>query len=405
MIGDGDTNWSGADTRLKLPARFQALNITGNELQLVSLYESLRVRSADASDELLNMVFARLQRGCTGETLLEGVDVAHHTTILAIIRDLSARGLLAEEAASANTDAASSDQHEAFQDQTRFFSNFRPRLDAVPANGTTLPADASAEMQQALNHATVMVVGLGRIGSRLVKGLAYAGLGHIYCSDPGIVAPHDLIDSSYERSNLGQRREEAVVSILQQTDLHVECIPLGAGSDAVQGIAMPTDNPDVLILCEDRFDPNQYSTINRLCLERAITWIGCRNLGSRIEVGPLIVPLETACFKCFELRKAANSAFYESFLATQGLLAASGMSLGSLNITIGYEILALEVIKILTGFSRPLTYGSVYSFDLVTFEGKLHPALKIPRCPECNGALRDRPTFSIWDTNAFSESL
>jgi bacteriocin biosynthesis cyclodehydratase domain-containing protein len=62
----------------------------------------------------------------------------------------------------------------------------------------------------------------------------------------------------------------------------------------------------------------------------------------------------------------------------------------------GTDLLALEVIKILTRFSQPVTYGSLFTLDLLTFEAALHPVLKIPRCPHCSPAAAQRPALIIW---------
>lgn len=394
-------NMPGADARIKLADRFQALMHAPNDVQLVSLYESLRVTSADIAGEVLALVFERLQRGTTLQELLDDVAAPQHEAVVAIVRDLHARRLL-HEAPAAPQDAPH--HHEAFREQARFFANFRVSAAAPPTNGAAAPADVAAAMQHALGEAAVLVIGLGRLGARLAAGLAHAGVGRMYCADPGLVTADDLIDSGYDSSHLGQRRETALVQLLEHIHPQTDCRALGQEALVPHERADVPEGIDLLIMCEDAFDPEHYRAVNRLCLDRNLSWISGRSVGARVEVGPLIVPRETACYTCLEQRKTGNLAFYESLLATQHLLASAGMSLGRLNITLGYEVLALEVIKILTGFSRPLTYGSVYTFDPVTLEGKLHPVLKIPRCPACSPAADERPGISIWNADALFDS-
>jgi len=118
-------------------------------------------------------------------------------------------------------------------------------------------------------------------------------------------------------------------------------------------------------------------------------------MGARYEVGPSVLPRETACFRCLELRRASNFPNYGSFVGARRALALESLSPGSLNITLGYEVLALEVVKLLTGFGRAATHGSLFTFDLITLEAKAHPVLKVPRCPAC-GPTTDRAPVTIW---------
>ena len=359
----------------------------------------MRVRVDNANDHVLELVLPRLQEGCTLTELLNGFDDAERPIVLGVIKDLSERGLLLNDITSAAKETVSVQEASMYAEQARFFSNYRARTDEPPDAEHMEFVDASSLLQHKLKESRILLIGLGRIGSRLASGLSYAGVGHIYGSDLAEVRQRDLIDSSYRSADAGQPREVVLQNVLRQVNPFIEYTPLGVSSLFEQDARGVPEKLDLLILCEDRFDPDQYAAMNQLCLNRHIPWTSCRNFGFKFEIGPLIVPYETACFHCLELRKAGNLSFYDDFITTQRLLKAQAVSLGNLNITLGYELLAVEVIKILTNFSRPMTYGSVFSFDLVTFEGKLHPVLKIPRCPECSNVARNQPTINIWDPN------
>jgi bacteriocin biosynthesis cyclodehydratase domain-containing protein len=157
------------------------------------------------------------------------------------------------------------------------------------------------------------------------------------------------------------------------------------------------ERPDLIVLCDDGFDPDCFDSVNRYCLEQRLTWTSYRDLGTRYEIGPLVVPFETACFACLEQRRRGNVPSYDERLTMRRALSAAGGSLGRLNLTLGGDVLALEVIKVLTRFGRPMTYGAVYSFDVASLEGVLHPVLKLPRCRACGHPARDRATVSFWD--------
>jgi len=362
------------------------------DFKLVSMYESMRVRGAGVADEVLAVVLPRLEEGSSVEDLVLAAGPSNHDAVRTIVEELGQRGMLVQERPG---DTPGKREAQLYSAQESFFSNFRPMGEAPPGAPFAL-ADKAADIQRNLTQSTVLLIGLGRIGSRVAKGLAHVGIGRLWATDPAPVGHDDCIDGAYAGSAVGQSREDAVGEIVRESNSFVVYEQLDAA-------ALLSENPrlpgavDLIVLCDDGFDPERHRAVNRLCLQRGIRWTSCRNLGYRVEVGPLVVPHETACFNCFEMRKASNAESYGAFLAVRERLTERGAGLGALNITLGYEVLALEVVKSLSGFSPPSTYASVWSFDPVTLRSQLHPVLKVPRCPVCRGSARNAPSMAIWD--------
>jgi bacteriocin biosynthesis cyclodehydratase domain-containing protein len=353
--------------------------------RLVSLTSSLRLRSPE-QDDVLSRILPLLAEGANLETLLSVGGDNSGGRVLAVLDELRGRDLLEDMPAEGDADA------DPYSEQERFFANF-PALGAAPGAGVS---EATAPAQRKLAEARVLVAGLGRTGSRLVRSLMHAGVGAIWGADRGVVADADMRDSAYVGAARGEVRERALARAVETFDHRVVYHPLEMeeAEDPV-GWRLP-DGLDLLIVCDEGFDPDRYDSINRLCLEHDLNWTSYRSLGARYEIGPTIVPRQTACFRCLELRRLANASSYESHRDSWRSLAARRMGLGSLNVTFGADLLALEAIKMLTGFSRPVTYGSLFTFDLLTFEATVHPVLKIPRCPHCSPAAAQRPSLIIW---------
>jgi bacteriocin biosynthesis cyclodehydratase domain-containing protein len=113
-------------------------------------------------------------------------------------------------------------------------------------------------------------------------------------------------------------------------------------------------------------------------------------------LGPLNIPFETPCFRCFGLRRDANDAHYEigrtvreqlSVQPTQnagaGLLPPMARILGG--------VTALEIAKHLGGFVPSDAVGRVIELNLVSFQGLVRRLLKVPRCPECSDLVFRNP--------------
>jgi bacteriocin biosynthesis cyclodehydratase domain-containing protein len=384
-------------TLLRIPRSFEILASNGGGYTLVSLLRSLRVRS-DHQQHLLASILPLLVRGASLETLLSATSSDTRPRVLEILRELTSRGLLEE------VPSSSADNSEAYTEQERFFANFAP-ITNQPLNPVAAETAPTAAAQRKLAEARVLVSGLGRVGSRLVCSLAHAGVGTIWGADPAGVNDGDVLDSGYGRGARGAIREQWLAQAVERINPDIAYRPLGATGGADPALWPLPDALNLLVLCEDSFHPGRYDSVNRLCLDHELTWTSCRSLGVRYEVGPIIVPRQTACFKCFELRKSSNLDSYDEYRETWQSLAVRNASLGSLNITFGAEVLALEAVKLLTGFSRPLTYGSLFSFDLLTLEASIHPILKIPRCPQCSPASAQRPGLIIWPPGEGFEDL
>ena len=382
----------------RIPGRFQILASPDGGHLFVSLMSSLRVRSERHAD-LLVRILPLLAHGATLEMLLAVANSESRAGVLEILDELRNHGLLEEDPPS----AAGAAEPYPYTEQERFFANFaswgsKPPIFNAAETSPELPA------QRKLAEARVVVVGLGRTGSRLMCSLAHAGVGALWGTDPAVVTNADLLDSGYSPAAHGAIREQWLGRVVERINPGVAYRPLGLDTSDTHSWHLP-DGLDLLIVCEDRFDPDHYDGVNRLCLDRALTWTSYRSLGTKYEIGPTIVPRQTACFTCLELRKSANLASYDDYRETWRSLAARNISLGSLNVTIGSEMLALEAVKILTGFSRPLTHGCLFSFDLLTLEAILHPVLKIPRCPQCSPAAAQRPALIIWPPGDGFEDL
>ena len=313
--------------------------------RLASLSESLRLEVPEGSEPLVDAVMPLLERGATASQLKRAAGRGNGAKVDELLAGLERSGMLEPDTGTGG------DGHDAARDQLRFFANFRA-LGVAPAVAEAAPT--GLEMQERLSRARVARVGLGAAGSRLEEELAACGVGSLVRVDAG---------------------------------------ELSAGAGAWPG---ELAQADIVVLCEDRFDPETYRRVNEACLERRTIWTSFRDLGSRFEIGPTVIPYESACWRCYALRRASNDDDHELWTETASALAADGRSLGSLNARPGPSLLAVEVVKLLTGFSRPISRGALLSFDLLRFEARVHPVLKIPRCAACGAAARGQAPWRIW---------
>ncbi|WP_426242947.1 TOMM precursor leader peptide-binding protein [Nocardioides sp. LHG3406-4] len=129
--------------------------------------------------------------------------------------------------------------------------------------------------------------------------------------------------------------------------------------------------------------------VNRACVSAARPALFVHQHSTQVQLGPLTVPGETACYACYEKRRdAALSPWERSIL---GVPADSG----DLAHPLGLDWLAVESIKHLTRIGEPATRGRVLFIDYFGGLPEMHTLLRVPDCKVCRPPRR--PARRLWD--------
>lgn len=227
--------------------------------------------------------------------------------------------------------------------------------------------------QARLKQSVVTLIGLGNAGRDFARSLVLAGVGHTIAASEGSAA--------LPLTEEAQAEFQALNPYVRFTGVNQpEEIP-----DALGEVS-----PDLMVYCPDRFDESFCEWLNKVCLEISVPLLLYRIRLEAIEIGPLILPRETACYVCYDRR-------------LRGTMASRHVSPGEtetgevcLNFPLGTQLLALEAIKFLSVVAEPVTRSRVWSLNLRTGNMETHPVLKLPRCPAC-GVHRTRPERKLWE--------
>ncbi len=370
--------------KFQIHLRFQLVKVAKNEFRFVTISESIKIK-IDNDSFPLEKVLMQLQKGISLKSLLSSVPKLNQSETIDVVESLFKRRLI--EKINQNP-TLSKNELSLYDEQIRFFSNFYASIQTDTSVQTESGAYA---IQKKIKHSKVCIIGLGKIGSKVAQGLSSIGVQKIIGSDFSKVTKSDTLHGVYHTSYIGKQKESVLKNILMQVNKNTKYSPLKKqiqnASDIPKGI-------DLLVLCEDTFDPQQFDLINQICLETNTTWVSYRNLGLKFEIGPTIYPFETACFKCYSLRKSGAMSSYDNYIASQQNIVDNDIKIGSMNQSFGSDLLIMDIIKTLTNFSRSSTYNNIFSFNLISFESENHPILRIPRCPQC-GASNKKP-LDIW---------
>jgi bacteriocin biosynthesis cyclodehydratase domain-containing protein len=309
-----------------------------------------------------------------GKLLIAGYGVE---SIFQALSWFDRQGLL-QEAADAGVNLLSDAEKEFYRSQMQALDYFQQSEE--PTFGFAQNRGLSGQLK--LKQAVVVVIGCGIAGCSLIRSLAVAGVGQLITvreSGTGQPSPDALDTRSLNSSPLQQEVERLNNWITLIQVEHTEDLP----------IALKEVTPDLLIYCPDRFDTALSEWLNQIALDYSVPLLFYRQRLFEVDLGPLVIPHQTACYVCYDRRRKAVFSEVE-----QANLEVS--DLPQLNFAIGTDLLALEVIKWLIGGVEPVTYGRLWQVNLFSGLLSVHPVLKLPRCPAC-GVHKVKPARKLWE--------
>lgn len=172
------------------------------------------------------------------------------------------------------------------------------------------------------------------------------------------------------------------------------------GKVDVESLVEKTSADIVIVATLKPFSP-LFSWVNSACLSSKTLFTSCTVFGEQGLVGPTVISGQTPCYTCYELRKKSNLVFYDEFIHFERyvgehpeLLRSDGAPMNMLSVLANVTV--LEVVKIITGIGTAQTVGGQISFNPLTMEMKVHPILKLPRCPDCGLPSKEKRTAKVW---------
>ena len=373
----------------RLADRLNVIPLDGSRLRLQSLTESMTITEEE------NGLFHRLIPLLTGEndlaSLLDQLPEFGRSPVADALQRLAERGVL-EDAAEGCPSWLSRCELDRYRSQVIYFSHFPCMTDDL--DGATHGDSGRFRFQERLRNAKVVVFGLGRLGSNLIRSLAQVGVGELLGVDAACVTQDDVYAGGwFHETDIGQPRVGVLMKQLNLDNSLTGFTGVGNLDELGQLVA----DASLAVIVTDDYDPSFYEALNQECLRQKVAWTSGRLLGFELAMGPSVIPFETPCFACFTGRLKANTPSIEDYSSLETFLSRERWSSGHLNVVIGADLVALEVVKILTYFAPPRTWAHLFTLDLITLKSRLDPILKLPFCPDCGLPSQARPPMVIWD--------
>ena len=143
---------------------------------------------------------------------------------------------------------------------------------------------------------------------------------------------------------------------------------------------------DLVVACGISPGFKFFDAINHACLATGTRWLRVTTSGTSAQLGPTVVPYETACYTCLDLRRQTHEPELGGYLAYRDSPVDTGSvrddGTAVLSLVVSGQAVA-EIMRILAGHAAPVTFGRYYEFSAVSPVATPHDVLKVPRCTSC----------------------
>ncbi|WP_111874309.1 HesA/MoeB/ThiF family protein [Aeromonas bivalvium] len=228
-------------------------------------------------------------------------------------------------------------------------------------------AEVGEAGQARLKGKSVLIVGLGGLGSPLALYLAGAGVGTLWLADG------DTVDSSnlprqilFDGEGLRRSKAELARERLSQHNPHVELIAINQRLDAA---SLPefVAQVDLVVDCCDSLASRQ--AINAACVAQGKPWISAAAVGWQGQLMVRSAP-DHPCYACLYPADTEVKESCQSSGVTGPLVGVMG------------SLQALEALKLLLGLPSPVV-GTLRRFDALAHQWQTHTLAPDPDCAVC----------------------
>ncbi|TQK03382.1 TOMM precursor leader peptide-binding protein [Herbaspirillum sp. SJZ107] len=254
----------------------------------------------------------------------------------------------------------------------------------------------------AMHASCILLYGAAELVIPLALNLASVAAGRILVlADP--VAQCDIARSRHlSAADLGRHPAEVIARQLDGAGLPTAVTAVGAAPSSVIEWQQLLRECDLVISACSKpviFNP-AYESLNKAVLAANVMWLPLAVVdNTEIQMGPAIIPSETACYKCYEYRFQSNVGHVDSYKAFADTVNAMkevenfGVLPPFAEIAANYA--TVEAVRMLAPDMTPICAGKLLTVNVEDLSSERHPVLRVPRCPHCN-AHAERVPERVW---------
>jgi bacteriocin biosynthesis cyclodehydratase domain-containing protein len=264
-------------------------------------------------------------------------------------------------------------------DRGRYDRQLRYFADVAP-DGLSAP-----ECQERLRSASVVVLGVGGLGSWTALSLACCGVGELTLVDGDAVELSNLNRQVlFSADDIGRPKATTAAAAIERFNPGIRVVPVVRALGTPDEIAWAVRDSSFVVDAADRPAHDIERWVNVACFEHRVPYITMSHFPPFARVGPLYVPGVTGCFNCQERAYRQSYELYDHILEQRRGAPSPAATLGPVCAFVGGQV-ALDVVHHLTGLCAPASKGSVRIFDTRTLTVSEEAVPRDPLCEVCAG--------------------
>lgn len=241
------------------------------------------------------------------------------------------------------------------------------------------------KMWNNLKSSTVVIIGLGGVGTWVASTLLQSGIQSFILIDNDVVEETNLNRQfGFNEDDIGLLKTDALEKRLKSFNNDIKVKKINKFLDENVLYEYIDNKVDLVINCAD--NPNVDTTslwVGEFCMDKNIPHIigGGYNLHSSL-IGQTIIPYKSACIKCFAKELNKINQIDESKLKK---LSIKNRKIGSFGpmCSIIASMIVMEAVKILSKSINPSNLNRRGEFDIYTMDIKYHNVQKDEDCEWC----------------------
>jgi bacteriocin biosynthesis cyclodehydratase domain-containing protein len=251
------------------------------------------------------------------------------------------------------------------------------------------------ERQQRLMDATVLVVGVGGLGSTVADLLARAGVGTLILADDDSVEAANLARQTlFAASDVGRLKVDAAASRLRAIapEVRVERSSRRIRGSGDVAALFAAHDPQLVFCAADRPPVAIKSWVEDAASAYGVAVMHGGHRPPLVYAGPFFVPGLSCCYECFARSRAGSGTErLEAELAVWRDTEPPQLPAVGWGDSAAASLLVGQCVQWLTGIADPALLGRELELDLTTLQTRWINGPDIPQCPRCDGA-RTMPT-------------
>jgi len=204
--------------------------------------------------------------------------------------------------------------------------------------------------------------------------------------DPDLVEVTNLPRQAFfTEQDIGKAKVAAIESRLRQINSSLRVIAVQAFVEDPEDLLPHIRAASLVVNCADEPDVDvSNSIVSAAAFRYNIPHILCGGYDGHLSfVGQTVIPFVTSCWECYKQNPAFDKERDGLEFIPIGTTGTQGGTLGPIA-AITANLHAMEAIKVITGYARPLMVGFKGEFDFLRFSLRRIPVARFKDCPQCS---------------------